>query len=92
MAQRELTIGMRTESGMINRFYAFVDGTRVIAADGNEEAEETVTVGAKTRLKVRVWGVGHARYKLSIDLPGTAQDQALVLALEEGYHELELEI
>lgn len=89
-APRKLRVELRPNAGMINRFYAFLDGKRVIASDGNGAKYEGLVVGDQVQLKVRVWGIGDAQYQLSIDLPGTADDQGLQLALSEGYHELEL--
>lgn len=88
---RRLTIRMLTVSGAVNRFYAFLDGDRVIAADGTATPEYSQDVSqSPVRLKVRVFGIDDAEYLLAIDLPGTAADQELTLSLFEGYHELEL--
>jgi hypothetical protein len=90
---RTLTIDMKPEAGTINRFYAFLDGVRVIHADGTAAAHYQDEVATTpVRLKVRVWGIADARYSLGIDLPGTANDQKLTLSLSGGYHELELHI
>jgi len=56
------------------------------------KATYTGDVPDPVELKVRVWGIDDAQYRLGIDLPGTADDQALTLTLSEGYHELELSL
>lgn len=90
---RSLTIAMKAVSGTINRFYAFLDGHRVIAADGNTEPSLSRDVSmSPVTLRVRVFGIDRASYELSIDLPGTADDQNLKLQLFEGYHELNLSL
>ncbi|MCA9708488.1 MAG: hypothetical protein KDK70_21745 [Myxococcales bacterium] len=90
---RSLTLKMTPVDGTIERFYAFVDCKKRIAHDGNEERSWTGTIDdADTRIKVRVFGVGRAKYRLSIDLPGFADDQQLELRLDQGYGELELTI
>jgi hypothetical protein len=43
-------------------------------------------------LRVRVFGVGRAKYRLGIDLPGTADDQNIELWTDQGYGEVELKI
>lgn len=93
MPDRHLKISMSPRSGTCNRFYAFLDGVRVIAEDGNAEAtfEDDVPAG-QVRLQVRVFGIANAEYELGVDLPGTADDQSLTLQLSQGYHELELHI
>jgi hypothetical protein len=84
---------MSQSSGTINRFYAFLNGERVIAADGNASPAYSTTVSmSPVTLKVRVWGIDTATYDLWVDLPGTADEQDLTLTLSEGYHELELSL
>ncbi len=90
---RSLTLKMAPLDGTIERFYAFVDCKKRIAHDGDKERSWSGTVDdADTRVKLRVFGIGSARYRVTIDLPGTANDQALELQLDGGYGELELRI
>jgi hypothetical protein len=90
---RRLNLRLRAISGTIERFYAFVDRKKRIVADGIGDAtwsgdvdEDDVTV------RVRVFGVGRAKYRVTIDLPGTADDQSLELWTDQGYGELELRV
>lgn len=90
-SKRDITIKMEAVSGAITRFYAFLAGKKVIAEDGTEKVEHKDKLSTdQARLKVRVFGVEDAKYKLTIDLPGTARDQELTLQLTEGYHELSM--
>jgi hypothetical protein len=91
--KRKLKISLEKVEGAINLFYAFVNRTRVIAAEGNHPAswEGSVDDGEVT-LKIRVLGIDAASYKLSIDLPGTANDQEITFQLEGGYHECKMRI
>jgi len=90
---RSLTLKMAPVDGTIERFYAFVDGKKRIAHDGDEERRWSGTIDdSDTRIKLRVFGIGNARYRVTIDLPGTADDQSLSLRLDGGYGELELRI
>lgn len=95
---RDLTISMEPVEGTCNRFYAFVISSdlsthRWIAADGNKKRSKSGQVSAfQVKIKTRVWGIGSATYKLTIDLPGTANDQSINLTLTEGYHETEITI
>jgi hypothetical protein len=89
---REMTIELRAVSGTVERFYAFVDGVKRIVADGTTIASWHGDVGDSTCLRVRVFGIGAAKYRLGIDLPGTADDQELELQLDRGYGELELSL
>lgn len=88
---RSLTLKLAPIDGTIERFYAFVDCKKRIAHDGNEERTWSGAIDESgTRLKVRVFGIGNAKYRLTIDLPGMADDQTLDLRLDGGYGELEL--
>lgn len=88
---RSLTLKLSPVDGTIERFYAFVGGSKRISHDGNEERSWSGKIDdADTRIKVRVFGVANAKYRLSIDLPGVADDQQLELSLDGGYGELEL--
>lgn len=90
---RSLTLRMAPVDGTIERFYAFVDCNKRISHDGDQERSWSGSIDdAHTRIKVRVFGIGDARYRLTIDLPGTAHDQSLELRLDGGYGELELRI
>jgi hypothetical protein len=90
---RKLRLSLSPVGGSINRFYAFVDGKRVIEGDGTSRREWSGEVADEgVRIKTRVFGAGKAQYAFSIDLPGTAHDQTLTLELEGGYHEAEYNI
>ena len=89
---RSLKLSLSAVAGTINRFYAFLDGKRIVAADGNTGGSYKGQIGQRAQLQVRVWGIDDATYELSIDLPGTADDQDLKLSLSEGYHELDLQL
>lgn len=88
---RTLSLRLETVSGTIERFYAFVDGQKRIVADALAPALWTGEVAdAGVSVKVRVFGIGHAKFRLNIDLPGTIDDQSLELWLDQGYGEMEL--
>jgi hypothetical protein len=94
---RSLTISMEPVIGMSNRFYAFVilpdQEPRWIAANGDKKRTKKGQVpDYPIKIKTRVWGIGNAVYKLTIDLPGTAEDQSIELKLNNGYHETEITI
>lgn len=90
---RSLTLKMAPLDGTIERFYAFVDCKKRIAHNGDREQSWTGPIDdSGTRVKVRVFGIGDAKYRLTLDLPGTADDQTIELRLDSGYGELELTI
>lgn len=90
---RSLTIKLATIDGTIERFYAFVDRRRRIAASGESERSWTGSVDDDdVRIKLRVFGIASAKYRVTIDLPGFADDQKLELSLDRGYGELELRV
>ena len=94
---RDLTISMEPVKGTCNSFYAFVtsDGQekRWIADDGDKKRSKSGKVSdSQVKIKTRVWGINSASYKLSIDLPGTANDQSIEFTLTDGYHEAEIHI
>lgn len=89
---RKLTVSLKRVAGQIDEFYAWVNGRKVIRAPPGEPEWSGELPDEKVRVKVKVYGVGSAKYELRIDLPGTANDQALELRLGGGYHETTLEI
>lgn len=90
---RKLTVRLRALSGTIERFYAFVDCKKRIVADGIGDATWSGEVtDDEVTLRVRVFAVGRAKYRLGVDLPGTADDQSIELWTDQGYGEVELKI
>ena len=90
---RALTITLEPFAGGITMFYAFVNGNRVLADEGNKKRSWAGNIpDSQVKIKIRVVGIGNAQYKLGIDLPGTANDQNLSLNLQGGYHETEITI
>jgi len=88
-----MNLRLRAISGTIERFYAFVDGKKRIVADGLGDATWSGDVDDdEIVVRVRVFGVGRAKYRLSLDLPGVADDQNLELWTDQGYGEMELKI
>jgi len=90
---RTLTIKLEPTQGTIERFYAFVECKKRIADDATQARSWSGEIGDdESKIKLRVFGVGTAQYRLTLDLPGTLQDQSLTLSLDRGYGELELTI
>ncbi|MBL4689833.1 MAG: hypothetical protein JKY37_34935 [Nannocystaceae bacterium] len=90
---RTLTIKLEPLAGTIERFYAFVECSKRIADDGTSARTWSGEIAdSASTIKLRVFGVGSAKYKFTLDLPGTAADQSLELSLDQGYGELELTI
>lgn len=91
--EKGLKITLKCIDGAINFFYAFINGKRVIGGIGSarQQWQGEIPEG-EIKLKVRVVGIDNAKYTLSIDLPGTAQDQKLTFSLKGGYHEFELQL
>ena len=90
-AVRDFTLTLEPVSGGLTFFYAFVNGVKVIQADGTRKRTWKGKIpDAQVRVKVRVVGIGNASFKLGIDLPGTADDQNLTLKLQGGYYEAEI--
>jgi len=91
-SKRTLELTLEGKTGSFQRFYAFVDGKRVIAEDGNMKGTWKGDVGEKATIKIRVMGIADASFQLTIDLPGTANDQKLTFSLTGGYYECEISI
>lgn len=90
-ATRDFTLTLEPVSGGITLFYAFVNGVKVIQADGTKKRIWSGTISiAQVRIKARVVGIGDAAFNLGIDLPGTAEDQSLTLKLQDGYYETDI--
>jgi hypothetical protein len=90
-ASRDFTLTLEPVSGAITLFYTFINGVKVIQADGTKKRTWSGKIpDAQVRIKVRVVGIDNASFKLGIDLPGTADDQSLTLKLQNGYYETEI--
>jgi uncharacterized beta-barrel protein YwiB (DUF1934 family) len=91
--KRKFTLTLEPVAGAINMFYAFLNGKRIIADEGTKKRKwEGEIETDEVRIKVRVTGIGSSKYKVTIDLPGTAKDQKLTFQLKGGYHEFEMYI
>ena len=91
--KRKFTLTLEPESGTINMFYAFLNGKRIIADEGTKKRKwEGMIESEEVSIKIRVTGIGVSKYKATIDLPGTANDQKLTFQLKGGYHEFEMHI
>ncbi|WP_343662307.1 hypothetical protein [Chryseobacterium mucoviscidosis] len=88
---RTFTISLEPIAGTINLFYAFINGIRVIADDASQKRTWSgVIPDSEIRLKIRVSGMGNARFRMEIDLPGTADDQSVIFNLTNGYYETKI--
>ena len=88
---RTFTLSLEPIAGGITFFYAFVNGKKVIQEDGSKKRVWKGKIpDSQVKVKVRVIGIDEAKYRLGIDLPGTAEDQSLTFSLEGGYHEYEM--
>ena len=88
---RDFTLTLEPISGGLTMFYAFINGVKVIQADGTKKRKWTGKIpDSQVRIKIRVVGIADASFQLGIDLPGTADDQKLTLKLQDGYYETEI--
>lgn len=93
VSTRKITLTLEPISGGITMFYAFINGSKVIAAEGNTKRFWTGDIpDAETRIKIRIAGIDDAIFKFTIDLPGTANDQSMNINLTGGYFETEIHI
>jgi hypothetical protein len=89
--QREFTLGLETVEGATTLFIAFVNGVMVISDPADKSRTWTGKIPeGPVKLQVRVTGIDNAKFKLTIDLPGVADDQSLTLQLKGGYYETEI--
>lgn len=87
---RNFKLTLEPVAGGITMFYAFVNGSKVIQAEGGTKRSWSGKVSdAQIKVKIRVVGIGKAEFRVGIDLPGTADDQSLTFKLEGGYYETE---
>lgn len=90
---RTFTISLESIAGTIHLFYAFINGIRIIADDASQKRTWSgVIPDSEIRVKIRVLGIGNARFKMEIDLPGTAEDQSITFNLTNGYYETEIHL
>ncbi|HLP59932.1 MAG TPA: hypothetical protein VK186_13915 [Candidatus Deferrimicrobium sp.] len=90
---RNIKVGLKSIEGTINLFYAFINGKRIISGTGLEPQQWSGEVPeGETRLKVRVTGIDDAKYTLTVELPGTANNKQFTFSLKGGYHEYEMQL
>jgi len=89
--RRELKLKIERSSGTVNRILAWLNDYPVVAENGSKGSWKG-TVPGVVRLETVVYGQGSAKYKLTIDLPGTAEDQSLECSLTNGYHNAEYKL
>lgn len=90
MSLRDFTLTLEPDSGGLTLFYAFINGVKVIQGNASKKVWKGTIPDSQVRIKIRVLGIGDATFKLGIDLPGTADDQSLILKLNNGYYETEI--
>lgn len=88
---RDFKLGLETVQGAATLFIAFVNGVMVIADQADKPRSWSGTIPhGPIKIQVRVTGIDNAKFKLTIDLPGVADDQSLTLQLKGGYYETEI--
>lgn len=87
MAKRELTVKVERATGTLNRILVWANDRPIIVTDGDDGEWTGNVPDGPVKLETTIWGQGKAKYTLTIDLPGTAKDQKLELALTNGYHD-----
>ena len=87
MANRNLSIKVEGVKGTFNRILVWANGDPIIHTDGEAGDWSGKIPTGKVKLETAVWGQGKARYALTIDLPGTMDDQKLECSLTNGYHD-----
>ena len=92
MLTRDLMIKIEPSTGTFNRIIAWVNGHPAIHTDGDAGAWTGKIPEGKVKLETAVWGHGAAKYTLSIDLPGTLDDQKIQCTLTNGYQDAEYTI
>jgi hypothetical protein len=92
MAKRKLTVKIENASGTTNRVLAWVNGYPIIHTDGQDGEWSGKIPAGKVKLETAVWGQGKAKYALTIDLPGTIDDQKIECSLTKGYYDAEYSI
>jgi len=92
-ATRDFTLTLEPVMGSITMFYAFLNGVKIIQSDGTKKRVWSGKIpDAQVRIKIRIVGINNASFKLGIDLPGTVDDQCLILKLQGGYYEMDINI
>lgn len=89
---RKISLEIKPIEGGLNKFIAFVGNKKVISGSANKERAWSGEVDDKVHLRVLVFGIENAKYEVTIDLPGTADDQKIVFKLNSGFHEAEFTI
>lgn len=92
MTKRDLTIKIEPTTGTFNRIIAWLNGYPVIHSNGEASDWAGTIPGGKVKLETAAWGQGSASYTLTIDLPGTMDDQKLECKITEGYYDAEYTI
>jgi hypothetical protein len=88
---RCFTLTLEPVAGSVTMFYAFINGIKVIQADGRKKRIWNGKIpDSQVKVKIRVIGIDEAEFKLGLDLPGTTDDQSLTFNLDGGYYEMEI--
>lgn len=88
---RDFKLTLEAIEGAVTLFFAFVNGVMVIADQADKPRSwEGKILTTPVKLQLRVTGIDNAKFKLTIDLPGVADDQSLTLQLKGGYYETEI--
>ncbi len=90
-SKRSLKVSIERVKGTFNIFHVSLNGQTVIMTNGANK-EWSGPVPDRVTLDVAAYGVGSSAYSVTIDLPGTAQDQKLECQLTGGYHGFTLDI
>lgn len=90
-ATKNIALCIEPISGSLTMFYAFINGTKVIQADGTQKRLWSGKVpDAQIRVKIRVVGIDNASFQLGINLPDSADNQNFTHHLQGGYYEKEI--
>lgn len=87
---RSLTIKVDATQGTLTETDVFIKENgnykRVIASPSNSSSWTGNIGEGVVEVKFRVWGIGNSKFKITLDLPGTAKDLNVECSLNQGYY------
>ncbi len=86
---RKLKLTIEPTSGTHNYFVVKISNQIVLHGEAKKMEYEANIPDSPTTIYASSLGVGSgAKYKLTIDLPGTTEDHSNTYLLKKGYHEI----
>ncbi|MEQ8882310.1 MAG: hypothetical protein RLQ12_21895 [Cyclobacteriaceae bacterium] len=90
--EKKITITVEPVAGSFNLFVIILNGKAVKITEGSKAEYAGDLPEGDITIRTRASGMGQAKYKVTIDLPGEDRDVTANHKLDRGYDEQEFKI